>query len=137
MHNHHWTNGQTVWPRVQAPDNRIHTVYIFTYQIPNPRTMWDITIIVQYIAWLGRDKQDRERLSVFACGPWRVRRGPCDLRVVTKERYARIAWDTPVSARAQPGERSVGESRGGREHRDCGRHTWAGDLSIVHNRVKV
>ncbi len=84
MHNHHWPNGLTVWPRVQAPDNRIHTVYIFTYQIPNPQTMRDNTIIVQYIAWLGRDKQDRERLSVFTCGPWRVRRGPCDLKVVTK-----------------------------------------------------
>jgi hypothetical protein len=36
IHNHQWTNGLTVRLRVQAPDNRIYTLYIFTYSDPQP-----------------------------------------------------------------------------------------------------
>ncbi len=77
------------WPmnwqygRGYKPQTTVSIPYIHTqFQIPTPR-QWAKAITVQNIVWLGRDKQDRERLSVFACGPRRVRCGPCDLRVVT------------------------------------------------------
>jgi hypothetical protein len=77
------------WPmdwqygRGYKPLTTVSIPYIYAQlQIPTPR-QWAKAITVQNIAWLGRDKQDREKLSVFACGPRRVRCGPCDLRVLT------------------------------------------------------
>jgi hypothetical protein len=55
IHNHKWTNGLTAWPRVQAPDNRIH-IYIYSHtQIPNPQTKRrHNTIIVQIHRKVGQ-----------------------------------------------------------------------------------